>query len=282
MGVRTPPLSARRLGFRFPGRTILRDVSVDLKPGRITALLGPNGSGKSTFLRILLGLLEPDTGEVLLQGGDIRTMNRVAVAGHIAFVPQQTTAAFAFTALDMVLMARESRRPFLSAGSSEDRRIALAALDQLGASALAGRTFSLLSGGERQLVILARALAQETPILILDEPATGLDYGNQIRMLEMITRLARDLGKAILQTTHAPEHAIASADEVLLLKDGLILKRGAPGDVLTSPNLAALYDLPVEKFEQHLRNAGSLSVGGALSGTRELTEPPRSRLSNAC
>lgn len=258
-------LSARRLEFRFARRPILRGVSVDLKPGQVTALLGPNGSGKSTLLRILLGLLKPEAGEVLLQGGDVRAMNRVAVGRHIAFVPQQTMAAFAYTALEMVLMAREFRRPFLSASNLDDRRIAMTALEQMGAADLADRTFSLLSGGERQLVMLARALAQETPILILDEPATGLDYGNQIRMLDMVSTLAHDLGKAILKTTHSPEHALASADEVLLLKNGLILKRGAPEDVLTSSTLASLYDLPVEKFERHLCPKGSLPAGGVLS-----------------
>lgn len=257
----TAPLVARHLKFDFPGRALLRDISIDLHPGRVTALLGPNGSGKSTLLRILLGLLEPAVGEVCLDGRGIREMRRADVACHIAFVPQQTASAFAYTALEMVLMAREYRRPFLAQGSERDRQIAMAALDQLGVATLADRTFSLLSGGERQLVLLARALAQETPILILDEPATGLDYGNQIRMLEMISWLAHELDKAILQTTHAPGHAFASADDIVLLKEGSILHRGAPEEVLTSATLAALYDLPVEKLERHLRNVGSLSVG---------------------
>lgn len=257
----TAPLAARHLRFDFPGRALLRDISLDLRPGRVTALLGPNGSGKSTLLRILLGLLEPAAGEVRLAGRNVRAMRRADVACHIAFVPQQTASAFAYTALDMVLMARESRRPFLAQGSARDHQIAMSALDQLGAAGLADRTFSFLSGGERQLVLLARALAQETPILILDEPATGLDYGNQIRMLEMIGELARSLDKAILQTTHAPEHALASADDIILLKEGCILQSGSPEEILTTSNLSALYDLPVEKFERYLRNAGSLSVG---------------------
>lgn len=257
----TAPLAARHLRFDFPGRVLLRGISLELRPGRVTALLGPNGSGKSTLLRILLGLLEPAAGEVRLSGENIREMRRADVACRIAFVPQQTASAFAYTALEMVLMSWESRRPFLAQGSARDRQIAMAALDQLGAAGLADRTFSLLSGGERQLVLLARALAQETPILILDEPATGLDYGNQIRMLEMIADLARSLKKAILQTTHAPEHALASADDIILLKEGRILQRGSPEEVLTASTLASLYDLPVEKFERYLRNAGLLSAG---------------------
>ncbi|GAT33975.1 iron complex transport system ATP-binding protein [Terrimicrobium sacchariphilum] len=260
------PLLARHLRFDFPGRPLLQDISLDLRPGRVTALLGPNGSGKSTLLRLLLGLLEPKAGEVCLNGRNIRTMRRPEVAALIAFVPQQTASAFAYTALEIVLMARESRRSFLAGRRAGDRQIAMAALAQLGATGLADRTFSLLSGGERQLVLLARALAQESPILILDEPATGLDYGNQIRMLDLITELARSLNKAILQTTHAPEHALASADDILLLKEGRILQRGSPHEVLTSEMLAALYDLPVEKFERHQRNASILSEHECFPG----------------
>lgn len=262
----SPPLLARHLRFDFPGRPLLNDISLDLQPGRVTALLGPNGSGKSTLLRILLGLLAPQFGEVFLKGRSIGKMRRPEVAAHIAFVPQQTISAFAYTALEIVLMARESRRPFLAGRSAKDRQIAMAALAQLGATGLADRTFSLLSGGERQLVLLARALAQESPILILDEPATGLDYGNQIRMLDLITGLARSLNKAILQTTHAPEHALASADHILLLKEGHIIQRGTPCEVLTPKALASLYDLPVEKFEHHQRNASILSKHECVPG----------------
>ncbi len=191
-------------------------------------LLGPNGSGKSTFLRILLGLLEPESGEVLLRGEDIRTMNRVAVARHIAFVPQQTSAAFAYTALDMVLMARESLRPFLSAGSVDDRRIALAALDQMGPPVLP----TARSPPERRREATGHTRPRSGSGDADPDPRRtrhGLDYGNQIRMLEMITRLARDLGKAILQTTHAPEHALASADEILLPEGRLHPETGRAG-----------------------------------------------------
>lgn len=232
---------------------MLHDVALTLHPGRVTALLGPNGSGKSTLLRVLLGLHRPDTGSVHLSGRPLDRLDRVEIARHLAYVPQHTTVAFAYTAFEVVLMARVSRQRFhFSPPAAADRLAAAGALDRMGASGLAHRVYSTLSGGERQLVLIARALAQEAPVLVMDEPVTGLDYGNQIHLLALVSRLARELGKSVLLTTHTPEHALAVADEVVLLKAGRLVAQGSPVGLLTPETLARLYGIPPERLARFL------------------------------
>lgn len=252
----TPLLEASGIHFGYPGRPVLHDVSLRLRPGRVVALLGPNGSGKSTLLRILLGLHRPHRGHVFFSGRSTARMTRSAIAEEVASVPQHASVGFAWTALDVVLMARvfRQRHPF-ARNTAADHDAARAALCRLGAAGLADRVFSTLSGGERQLVLIARALAQESPVLVMDEPVTGLDYGNQIHLLHLIADLARTFGKAILQTTHTPEHALASADEVILLRDGRILAQGRPRDLLNPSALASLYDIPPGRLAGFLRDS---------------------------
>lgn len=241
-------LSTSHLAFAHGHRLVLEDVSLQLHPGESVALLGANGSGKSTLIRLLLGILKPLRGEIRLGGSDLHALSAKERARRLAYVPQDHGAVFPFLVRDVVLMGRMPHQSWLGAASTHDRKRAEAALARLGIGSLAERSYLELSGGQRQLVIIARALAQETPILILDEPVTGLDYGNQHRLMAQIRGLA-DSGYAILQSSHYPEHALATANRVILLKDGRVLADGPPLEVLHPEHLHALYEIDTERLE---------------------------------
>ncbi|WP_158812104.1 ABC transporter ATP-binding protein [Beijerinckia sp. L45] len=234
-------LAIADLTFGYPAKGHrLQDVSLTLREAEICCLLGPNGAGKTTLLRCLLGLLKPERGTIRIQGQDIKSLAARDLARLVAYVPQSATTPFPFTALEMAVMGRT---PHLRSGavpSAADRRIALGRLDRLGIAALADRIFSTLSGGQRQMVLLARALVQDARILVLDEPTAALDYGNEVRLLQIVSALA-DEGRSVLMTTHQPAQAFGYADRAVLLRDGAILAQGPPDEVLTSESLTALY-----------------------------------------
>ncbi|WP_312283770.1 ABC transporter ATP-binding protein [Candidatus Igneacidithiobacillus taiwanensis] len=241
-------LSASRLAYAYGNRMVLEDVSLTLAAGESVALLGANGSGKSTLIRLLLGIYRPLRGQIRLGAEPLQGLSAKERARRIAYVPQDHGTAFPFRVLDMVLMGRIPHQSLLGRASPKDRARAEGSLERLGILDLADRPYTELSGGQRQLVLIARALAQEAPILILDEPVTGLDYGNQHRLMVQVRDLARS-GYAILQSTHYPEHALAAASRVLLLKDGRILAEGAPDNVLCPGHLQALYGVETEFVE---------------------------------
>lgn len=241
-------LSASHLAYAYGRRMILEDVSLQLNTGESVALLGANGSGKSTLIRLLLGILKPLRGGIRLGDTDLQSLSARQRAQRMAYVPQDHGAAFPFLVRDVVLMGRMPHQSWLGGASVHDREHAEAALGRLGISALAERSYTELSGGQRQLVIIARALAQESPVLILDEPVTGLDYGNQHRLMAQIQDLA-DSGYAILQSSHYPEHALSTASRVILLKDGRVLADGPPAEVLHPEHLHALYGIDTERVE---------------------------------
>ena len=241
-------LRAAHLAYAHGHRMVLEDVSLQLNAGESVALLGANGSGKSTLIRLLLGILKPLRGEIRLRDSDLHALSAKERAQRLAYVPQDHGVVFPFLVRDVVLMGRLPHQSWLGVASAHDREQAEAALARLGISGLAERSYMELSGGQRQLVIIARALAQETPILILDEPVTGLDYGNQHRLMAQIQDLA-DSGYAILQSSHYPEHALSTANRVILLKDGRVLADGPPIEVLHPQHLRALYDIDTECLE---------------------------------
>ena len=241
-------LSASHLAYTYGRRMVLEDVSLQLNAGESVALLGANGSGKSTLIRLLLGILKPLRGGIRLGDTDLQALSARQRAQRLAYVPQDHGAAFPFLVRDVVLMGRMPHQSWLGGASVRDREHAEAALARLGISALAERSYTELSGGQRQLVIIARALAQESPVLILDEPITGLDYGNQHRLMAQIQDLA-DSGYAILQSSHYPEHALSTANRVILLKDGRVLADGPPAEVLHPEHLHALYGIDTECLE---------------------------------
>ncbi|NNM72453.1 ATP-binding cassette domain-containing protein [Enterovirga aerilata] len=239
-------LQARQLAFGYPGREVGRDVDLALTPGRALALLGPNGGGKTTLLKTLLGLLPPLGGEVLLDGRPLGSTPVRDRARLIGYVPQVHLGTFAFSVADVVLMGRTAHHGPFTQPSARDREVAAGAIDRFGLTGLAERPYTMISGGERQLVLIARALAQEPRLVVLDEPTASLDFGNQGRVLGEIRSLTR-AGLAVLFTTHDPNHALRVADEVATLRAGRLLAHGPAAEVVTRAHLENLYDAPVRE-----------------------------------
>lgn len=238
-------LRVDNLAFSFPrnGRSLV-DISFTLERGDVTCILGPNGAGKTTLIRCLLGGLPLQGGSVTVDGLTMRGLSPRQFAAKVAHVPQTTHSVFGHLVHDIVLMGRSAHLGLLEAPGARDREIAGAALARVGISHLADREYASVSGGERQLCLLARALAQEAPILIMDEPAASLDFGNQIRILDIIASLAGS-GYAILMTTHHPDHALLVGTKILSLRDGRIFGTGSPQTLLSSQFLSELYGAPV-------------------------------------
>lgn len=238
-------LVAENISFGFPEKPVLRDISFEVRKGEIISLLGPNGSGKTTLLKSLLGLYRLDKGQVLFEGSAISSMRQKTLARSIAYVPQIHRASFAYLVIDVVLMGRIPHKTFFSRFSAEDMDIAQAALDKLSILHLRDRPYTRISGGERQLTLIARAMTQGAHTFIMDEPANGLDYGNQIKLLEGLIDLC-DEGYTFIKSTHFPDHALWVADRVIMLKEGTIIADGAPSEVITSENLFSLYGREVD------------------------------------
>lgn len=244
-------LAARALDFGFGSRTVGRGVDLELAPGEVVCLLGPNASGKTTLVRTLLGLLAPLAGEVTLDGRALRAWPARARATRLAYVAQAAESYFDFSVAETVAMGRAAHRGAFGAPGARDRERVRESLERLGIAALAGRPVQGVSGGERQLAIIARALATGATHLLMDEPTASLDFANQALVLDEIARL-RAAGAAVLFTTHHPDHALRIADRVVLLRAGGVLAAGATLATLNPENLSALYGRPVDVAEATL------------------------------
>ncbi|WP_428561620.1 MAG: ABC transporter ATP-binding protein [Solidesulfovibrio sp. DCME] len=240
-------LAAQDLAFAYNGTPVLDGVSFAVGTGELVCLLGPNGCGKTTLLKLLLGLLPPTAGQALVRGRPAHATPPRELAAAVAYVPQAHQPAFAYSVLEAVLMGRAARSFFFGPPTARDRDIALEALDRFAIAHLAHTPVTQLSGGQRQLTLLARALAQGAKALVLDEPITGLDFGHQARFLEILRGLCRE-GYTCVMTTHFPDHALWVADRVLLLRDGRIEADGPPAAVVTGEALGRLYGLAVSVF----------------------------------
>jgi len=237
-------LAAQELAYGYPGRRIGNGVTLEVGAGEVLCLLGPNGSGKTTLFKTLLGLLSVQGGAVLLDGRDLRSLQRDAIARLLSYVPQAHGAFFPYTVREVVLMGRTVHLGLFAAPSARDHAAALDAIRRMGIAQLADATYTRISGGERQLVLIARALAQDARMVIMDEPTANLDFGNQVHVLERIRMLA-DEGIAVLLSTHDPDHAFLCADRVAMLRDGALLACGVPKEVMTAAQLQQLYGVEV-------------------------------------
>lgn len=249
---------ASRRGSTLEVEAGVRAVSLAIGPGALVGILGPNGSGKTTLLRLLAGILHPATGRVLLDDEDLAAVPRARVARRVAVVPQETHLAFEYSVLEVALMGRYPHLgPFEIEGPS-DLAIARDALTSTGTIHLERRALSTLSGGEKQRVIIASALAQAADVLLLDEPTASLDIGYQIEIANLLARLHRERQIAIVVATHDLNFAAGLCDELVLLRAGQVLRSGPTADVLTGDAIEALYG--VEADVRFHERAGHLTV----------------------
>jgi iron complex transport system ATP-binding protein len=226
-------LQAESIHFSYGKHQVLAGVSLETRPGEVTFLIGQNGSGKSTLIRCLLGQLRPQQGRILLDGRPISTFQPEHIAIRISYIPQVSLPTFNYSVLQMVLMGRTSHLGLLASPQARDYSLAREALDRLGIGNLSDKGYAEISGGEQQLVLIARALAQQSEIMLMDEPTSSLDYGNQLRILQRIRELAEH-GRSVLISSHSPQHALLFADRILALADGSIVSGGVPREVLTT------------------------------------------------
>lgn len=240
-----PLVEARNLKIGYPGHTVGEQISLHVSSGEVLCLLGPNGSGKTTLFKTLLGLLRPQGGEVRIGGRSLDELSRTELARSVAYVPQAHTAQFPYTVLDMVVMGRTAHLGLFATPGTDDRSKALEALTRLGIRELAEAEYTRISGGQRQLALIARALAQAAPAIVMDEPTASLDFGNQVLVLKEIARLASE-GLGIVLSTHDPDHAFAIADRVALLSGGKLVASGAPEVVLNQDRLRKVYGVSVD------------------------------------
>ncbi|CAM2996298.1 ABC transporter ATP-binding protein [Propionibacterium acidifaciens] len=242
----TPGLSARELVMSYPhGDPVIEHLDVDITPGAFTVILGPNACGKSTLLRALSRVLAPAGGQVLLDGRDVHSYSPKALARRVGFLAQSSLAPDGITVRELVARGRYPHQGLLRPWSVEDEKQVRIAMERTHVAPLAKRPVTNLSGGQRQRVWIAMALAQQTDVLLLDEPTTYLDLAHQVDVLDLCRELNRELGTTIVAVLHDLNQACRYADEIIAMRDGTILASGAPADVVTPELVEQAYGLPV-------------------------------------
>jgi iron complex transport system ATP-binding protein len=222
-----------------------QNICFSLEDGEVMSILGPNGCGKTTLLKCLNKLMKTESGSISIDDRDIGGLSRTEIAKAIGYVPQMHQPAFPFSVLDTVLVGRAPHLGLLESPKPEDIDIAEESLDTMGIYDLRDKPYTQLSGGERQLVIFARVLAQQPSLLLLDEPTSHLDFGNQIRVLRIVEKLAAT-GLPIIMTSHFPDHAFLVSSKVALMKKGEFIDAGTPDEVITDSNLEKVYNIKVK------------------------------------
>lgn len=238
----------KNISFSYNEEEIFSDISFSIEKGDVLCILGPNGTGKTTLIKCLNGLHEIDSGEISINGKNIKNLSFKEVSRHIGYIPQSHVPSFPFKVFDVVLMGRAPYLNLTDSPKREDVEIAMDALKTLGIEYLKDKEYTNLSGGERQLVFLARVLCQKPDILILDEPTSHLDFGNQIKLLEIVDNLAKS-GLSIIMSSHFPDHAFLSSTKVAIMRDKKFIDFGTPNSVVTEENLKKAYSIDVRLIE---------------------------------
>lgn len=239
-------------------KPVLKDIDFEVEEGEVLCILGANGAGKSTLFKSILGLIPLIDGKVTMDGKDISTWTRSKIARTVGYIPQATNPPFSYSVLDVVLMGRTAYLGTFQSPGGEDEQTAREAISQMGIYELTNKRFLELSGGEKQLVLIARALTQRPRILIMDEPTAALDFGNQQLVLKQVNILSGN-GLGIIMASHFPDHAFLYAHRALLVKDGGIFHCGQPDKVITEENLNELYSVDAKIIDTGLE---SRSVAG--------------------
>jgi len=238
-------IDVKNLSFAYRQNEVLRDISFTANKGEFIALLGPNGTGKTTLFRCILGFLKGYDGQILCDGTDIKNASAREMARHMAYIPQSGALVFNHTVMGMVLMGTTGQKSVLGTPGRKQTEIAEAALQKLGIESLADRGCQELSGGETQLVLIARAVAQGATALIMDEPAASLDLGNRYRVLSLARSLSRE-GYTVLMSLHDPDQALVFADRAIMLHKGQIIADGEASSVITEKLILDIYGVSVK------------------------------------
>ncbi len=240
-------------GFSYPGHKVFENLNLTVDAGEIFCLIGPNGCGKTTLLDCMLGINQLSAGRILLDADPISAMKPQQIARRISYVPQMHEKTFPYTVLEIVLMGRAAYTGMFSSPSKDDRRIAEEALESVGFKEFRNRPYTSLSGGEGQLVMIARALAQKTGIIIMDEPTSHLDFKHEMTILETIVKLVKENGLSVVMATHFPNHAFYFENNLIrtnvaLMSDCRFIEVGEPSSVLNETNIKELYDIDARIF----------------------------------
>ncbi|MFZ2500125.1 ABC transporter ATP-binding protein [Methanosarcina sp.] len=259
-------LEVKSLAFSYGNEPVFEDVSFSLKKGEVLCILGPNGAGKSTLIKCIAGILKPDAGYVCILGEETASIGVRGIARRIGYVPQQNEVVFPFNVLDFVTMGRAPHLSMFASPGVKDIEIARESLAMVGLSALAERPLSSLSGGQSQMVLIARSLVQQPTLLLLDEPTSHLDFGNQILVLETVRRLA-SLGMSIVMNTHMPDHAFLVGSNAAALTGGRLVAVGKVESVITSKMMSSVYGVKITVREiEDLKRKVCLPLQGELKG----------------
>ena len=265
-------LEAKNLKAGYGSGDIVRDIDLNIAKGEFVCILGPNGSGKSTLIKALQGLLKDIAGEVRIDGDDLFQLTRREVARRIAFVPQAADLTFEFSVLEVVAMGRYARQGRIAGVSAADRRVIQAVLDMVEVSHLQEKKVGHLSGGERQRVLIARALAQDTPLLCLDEPSSHLDLNYGLEVFEILERLQKEEKKTILATEHNINLVIPFAHKIIFLKEGRIQAQGEPAGMITQGHIKDVFRADVDIRENRYSKLPEISLIPRMSDKRRAGE----------
>lgn len=266
-------LEVKDLHAGYQKKEIVHGVSFTVERGEFVCVIGANGCGKTTVLKNLLGLIKPFAGEVSVNGVSTHAMSERELAHHFAYIPQAHTPPFPFTVADVVIMGRTPYVGRMSVIKPRDRAIAWNALKRMSIEDLADRAYTDLSGGQQQLVLIARALTQQPDLLVMDEPTASLDFGNQQRVLTQMSLLSHeDMG--VLMVTHDPDHALFVADKVIVMQDGVITRTGTPQECITAEVLQEVYGTRVSVMDVEVEPGHAERVCIPLMERRNSSQAP--------